>query len=64
MFNLDSKSIFVHGNENGIDMDTFPTVVNGRTYIPIRYLCKTFNIEIKYSEIYGFKKIEIGEGGY
>ncbi len=63
MFNLDSTSVFIAGDENEYEMDVKPTIKDGRTYLPIRAICELFNKKIKYSENTGFKKIEIEEGG-
>lgn len=65
MFQLNSKYVYVRGIEQdfGFKMDTKLTVINGHTYMPIKYIGEAFGFETNYSDKNGIKKIEISNGG-
>ena len=48
MFSLYSTSVYVAGDENGFEMDTIPVMLNGRIYMPIRYVAQALGLDVDY----------------
>lgn len=48
IFNVNSKDFTVNGTV--ISMDTAPVVINGRAFIPLRYLCEAAGYAVEYTD--------------